>query len=733
MLLASVDGAIGPAEEARIPVTDDGLLRGDGAFEVMRLYAGRPFALEDHLARLARSCAGLRLEPDLGGAAGRGRRAARARRPGRRAAAARAARAAAAGSRSSSRCRAPAAVARVATVRYAPNRVLDGLKTLSYAGNMLATRLAKEGGFDEALLVTPARPRARGPDVVVLLGPRRRAADAAAGGPDPGLDHPRAVIAETGAVEEPCTLEDLQAADEAFIASTVREVLPIAAIDDLQLPAAPGPVTLGTREALVRADRAGAGCAGLAAPAGFAAALVVHVPDDVQGGGTMPRRRPMTPYYPATRAQETPACARMTGTADPRRRRRSRLLGPEPGPQLRRHRRLRAGVVLRRLRQRARALGAGLPRDPLHRRRRRAAGRPRPRRRRARHARPDPRAAGRARARSRQALLRGEAAGVHGRGGRARGRRRRGRRPDPDGRPPARLPPRRREAEGDRRLRRARRHPLHLLAPPQPRPAAQRRERAVVARRARRLGGAAPRGRGPPPGRGARRGLHAPGVEDVVFAFLRFPSGVAAHLHLSWLDPHKTRSFTIVGSRKMATFDDMELERKVTVYDKGFDEVTHSYGEYITRSGDIHSPRIAQPRAAADRVRALRRVHPRGPPAALGRRGGPARRARAWPLLQEAAATLSAARYVLGPREVLRTAIRPERPAIRSRATRPRRRPARAASRPTIRSAPRPPAHWQLSGWWRRVGALADRRHRRSASARWCCSWCSARSSAAAS
>jgi predicted dehydrogenase len=83
------------------------------------------------------------------------------------------------------------------------------------------------------------------------------------------------------------------------------------------------------------------------------------------------------------------------------------------------------------------------------------------------------------------------------------------------------------------------------------------------------------------------------GVEDVVFSYLRFPSGVAAHLHMSWLDPHKTRSFTIVGSRKMATFDDMELERKVTVYDKGFDEDTHSYGEYITRSGDIHSPRIS--------------------------------------------------------------------------------------------------------------------------------------------
>jgi len=84
-----------------------------------------------------------------------------------------------------------------------------------------------------------------------------------------------------------------------------------------------------------------------------------------------------------------------------------------------------------------------------------------------------------------------------------------------------------------------------------------------------------------------------PGIEDVVFAFLRFPSGIAAHLHMSWLDPHKTRSFTVVGARRMATFDDMELERKVTVYDKGFDEVAHSYGEYITRSGDIHSPRIS--------------------------------------------------------------------------------------------------------------------------------------------
>ncbi len=82
------------------------------------------------------------------------------------------------------------------------------------------------------------------------------------------------------------------------------------------------------------------------------------------------------------------------------------------------------------------------------------------------------------------------------------------------------------------------------------------------------------------------------GVEDVVFCYLRFPSGLAAHLHLSWLDPHKERRFTVVGSRKMATFDDMEVERKLTVYDKGFDEDFSSYGEYIARSGDSWSPRV---------------------------------------------------------------------------------------------------------------------------------------------
>jgi predicted dehydrogenase len=83
-----------------------------------------------------------------------------------------------------------------------------------------------------------------------------------------------------------------------------------------------------------------------------------------------------------------------------------------------------------------------------------------------------------------------------------------------------------------------------------------------------------------------------PGVEDVVFCYLRFPSGKIAHMHLSWLDPHKMRKVTVVGSEKMAVFDDMELERKMTIYDKAPEQPAQSYGEWRTRTGDIFSPKI---------------------------------------------------------------------------------------------------------------------------------------------
>jgi predicted dehydrogenase len=83
-----------------------------------------------------------------------------------------------------------------------------------------------------------------------------------------------------------------------------------------------------------------------------------------------------------------------------------------------------------------------------------------------------------------------------------------------------------------------------------------------------------------------------PGVEDIVFCYLRFPSGKIAHMHLSWLDPHKMRKLTVVGKEKMVVFDDMELERKITIYEKGPWQPTHTYGEWQTRTGDISSPKI---------------------------------------------------------------------------------------------------------------------------------------------
>jgi branched-chain amino acid aminotransferase len=248
-MLASVDGAIGPAEQARIPVTDEGLTRGDGGFEVIRLYGGRPFALEEHLARLGNTCAGLRLAYDedalraeivaLLEAAGSVAALLRVvlTRGGRRIL-------------TVEPLPPRLATARVATVTYAPTRVLDGLKTLSYAANMLAGRLARERGFDEALLVTPHGRVLEGPTWTFFW---------VAGGRllTPPLEDrilasiTRAyVLEECGGEERVCTMDDVAGADEAFIASTVREVMPIAAVDDIQLPAAPGPVTSDAHERL---------------------------------------------------------------------------------------------------------------------------------------------------------------------------------------------------------------------------------------------------------------------------------------------------------------------------------------------------------------------------------------------------------------------------------------------------------------------------------------------------
>jgi branched-chain amino acid aminotransferase len=251
MLLASVDGAIAPREEARIPVCDEGLLRGDGGFEVLRVYGGTPFAFDDHFARLGRTCAGLKLPADLEALAAEARavleRAAEpdallrlvVTRGGRRIAIVE-----------------PLpryeATARVATVTYAPTRVLNGLKTLSYAANMLALRLAQEQGCDEALLVTPHGRVLEGPTWTFfwVAGGRLHTPPLEDGILDSITR--RRLLEACEVTEAPCTLDDIGGAEEAFIASTVREVMPIASVDDIVLPAAPGPVSEAARAAFTR-------------------------------------------------------------------------------------------------------------------------------------------------------------------------------------------------------------------------------------------------------------------------------------------------------------------------------------------------------------------------------------------------------------------------------------------------------------------------------------------------
>ena len=118
------------------------------------------------------------------------------------------------------------------------------------------------------------------------------------------------------------------------------------------------------------------------------------------------------------------------------------------------------------------------------------------------------------------------------------------------------------------------------------------------------------------------------GVEDVVFMTMNFADKAMAHVHVSWLDPHKIRKLTLVGSRKMAVFDDLEASEKLRIYDKGA-EVSQDYNtfaEYVgLRFGDITVPHLKTDGAAADRVQALSRMRALAQAAAQRRRGRPAR------------------------------------------------------------------------------------------------------------
>ena len=263
--LASLDGQICAAAEATIPVTDDGFLRGDGVFEVIRVYDGVPFALQDHLTRLERSTTNLRLgwsapraelEQEVaqilearGGTAFDGCLRIVLTRGGRRLLL-------------TEQLPPMPDQARLAFVEYCPTRLLDGVKSLSYAANMLAGRVARERGFDEALLITPHGRVLEAPTSTLFWCAR----DGTLATP-PLDDHilasitRRYVMELTAAEERVCTKDDLEQATEAFLASTTREVQPVSAIEGIELQA-PGERTkeaaAGLRDRIREALAAGA-------------------------------------------------------------------------------------------------------------------------------------------------------------------------------------------------------------------------------------------------------------------------------------------------------------------------------------------------------------------------------------------------------------------------------------------------------------------------------------------
>ena len=234
--LACLNGKVAPAAETSIPVLDEGFLRGDGIFEALRIYAGRPFALADHLDRLERSAKNLHLDGPVpraeleaegaelierrGGSSWDGGIRIVLTRGGRRLV-------------MTEPIPEYAERARLAFVTYSPTRILDGIKSLSYAANMLAGRIAKERGFDDALLVTPhGRVLELPTSSIFWVAPDGQLCTT------PLSDHILASITRerlmrlTDAEERACTTEDLLAAGEAFVASSVREVQPVGAIED---------------------------------------------------------------------------------------------------------------------------------------------------------------------------------------------------------------------------------------------------------------------------------------------------------------------------------------------------------------------------------------------------------------------------------------------------------------------------------------------------------------------
>lgn len=250
-----LDGELTSLGEATIPAGDEGLIRGDGAFDAFPVRDGRPFARAAHLDRLERSCRALQLDcprelidADINlllGEAGPGYLVVRTilTRGGRRLSIL----------ESRGEPNALSRPARMVPITYEPSVVLNGVKTLSYGANMLASRQAAAAGYDEALLISR--------DGTVLEGPTCSVFWMRDGGlRTPSLELgilasiTRRVVLESVVVEQGrYPLDDLLDADEAFLVSTARLAQPIAAIGDRELLAAPGPETIKIHAAIERA------------------------------------------------------------------------------------------------------------------------------------------------------------------------------------------------------------------------------------------------------------------------------------------------------------------------------------------------------------------------------------------------------------------------------------------------------------------------------------------------
>src|SRR4051794_32646164 len=248
--LASVDGRIVERSAASIPAADDGLLRGDGVFEVIRLYRGRPFAMGEHLDRLERSAAAIELpidrsvfEEEISALLAEfGEHEAQLRlvvtRGGRRLA-----------FTENLPPYADTESISVAAVAYSPSEILTGVKSLSYAANMQATRIATSRGADEAVLVRPDGIVLEAPTSTIfwVTGEGRLRTPALDVGILASITRDR-LVRELEVEEGAFPLGDLAGATEAFLASTVREVQAISSVDETELPECLGEHTRAAAE-----------------------------------------------------------------------------------------------------------------------------------------------------------------------------------------------------------------------------------------------------------------------------------------------------------------------------------------------------------------------------------------------------------------------------------------------------------------------------------------------------